>query len=494
MKDLSKNIILHSGLSKLVIYFPFKDVSGGPIFLAQLAKKMADIGEFDVFYIDFKKGPAAELLEGTNIHIIEFNDEVRFHFFMDEPITIVLPIYWGARVPIMHPDSKILFFNWHNLCVPVLKANLRTTYEHLKPFLQVISDKRAEFFCDKAHWKAQEEFGVPFKERYVPIVIPDREKRADGKLISTNQRNIAILGRLVEDKVYSVIDILRNISKLEGDILTKVYIIGDGEYRDKIAEQTFLDNIELIFCGTMTISDIDNLLCEKVDILFAMGTSILEGAAVGIPSVIIPNDIKEFQCDRYAYLYESTGYLLGWGPDQIDALGVCTHSMKEIFDDVYCMDKKKQIGNACRRYFLEHHLENIHHFRKALCDTNLLYKVYKPAFNMARRNTRKWYFEHLQQMIEGAKERRIVIWGAGVGGKIWLTQFEKWNLNLDFFVDRNADEIKELEGVRVKKPDVLDVSRHFVFVSLLAYTDAIPNALAEKGFERERDYFYPLEY
>lgn len=494
MKDLSENIISQGILPKLVIYFPFKDVSGGPIFLTQLAKKMADGGEYEVFYIDFKTGPAVELLAGSKVHIIEFCDEVRFHFFMNEPITIVLPIYWGARVPIMHPDSKILFFNWHNLCVPVLKANLRATYEHLKPFLQVISDNRAEFFCDKAHWKAQEEFGVSFEERYVPIVIPDREKRSNGELISKKQRSIAILGRLVEDKVYSIIDILRNVSKLEDSILTKVYIIGDGEFKEKITAQTFRDNIELIFCGTMTIPDIDKLLCEKADILFAMGTSLLEGAAGGIPSVIIPNDIKDFQCDRYTYLYESTGYLLGWGPDQIDALGVCTHSIKEIFDDVYCRDQKKQIGSACRKYLLDNHLENIHHFRKALCDTKLLYKIYKPAFNMARRNTRRWYFEHLQQMIDGAKGRKIVIWGAGVGGELWLMQFKKRNLNLDFFVDKKADEIKELEGVDVKKPEVLDVSKHFVFVSLLAYIEAIPNALTHKGFKRERDYFYPLEY
>lgn len=469
-------------------------MSGGPIFLTQLAKKMADRGEYEVFYIDFKCGPAVKLLEGTNVRIIEFHDEVRFHFFMNEPITIVLPIYWGARVPIMHPESKILFFNWHNLCVPVLKANLRATYEYLKPFLRVISNNNAEFFCDKAHWKAQEEFGVPFEERYVPIVIPNRERKSDGKLISAEQRNIAILGRLVEDKVYSVIDLLRNISKLEDSILTKVYIIGDGEFKEKITEQTFRDNIKLIFCGTMTISDIDMLLCEKADILFAMGTSVLEGAAVGIPSVIIPNDVKAFQCDRYTYLYESIGYLLGWGPDQIDALNVCTHSMKEILDDVYCRKKKKQIGDACRRYLMDNHFENISHFKKALCETNLLYKVYKPVFNMARRNTRKWYFMHLQQMIKGAEGRKIVIWGAGVGGKLWLTQFRKWNLNLDFFVDRKADKIKEVEGVKVKKTEVLDVSKHYVFVSLLSFIDDIPHLLEEKGFERERDYFYPLEY
>lgn len=494
MKDLSKNIISCNVLPKLVIYFPFHDVSGGPIFLTQLAKKMSDSGEYEVFYIDYKKGPAVKLLEGTNVHIIEFHDEVRFHFFMDEPITIVLPIYWGARVPIMHPDAKILFFNWHNLCVPVLKANLRATYEYLNPFLQVISNNKAEFFCDKAHWAAQEKFGVSFEEKYVPIVIPDREKRSDGKLINVKQRNIAILGRLVEDKVYSVIDILRNISRLKDGILTKVYIIGEGEFKNKITEQTHLDDIELIFCGTMTALDIDKLLCERTDVLFAMGTSVLEGAAVGIPSVIIPNDIKDFYCDRYTYLYESIGYLLGWAPNQIDELGVCTHSIKEIFDDVYCRDKKKQIGNACRKYFLDNHLENIQYFRKALYDTKLLYKVYKPAFNAARRNTRRWYFQHLHQMIEGAKGRKIVIWGAGVGGELWLMQFKKWNLDLDFFVDKKADDIKKLEGVKVNKPEVLDVSKHFVFVSLLAYIEAIPNLLKEKGFERERDYFYPLEY
>ena len=365
-------------MQKLVFFFPWEEVSGGPFYLARLANELAKKKLYEVYYTDYPHGLCESLIKHRAIKILKYNNEgKKYKIFPKEPIVLVMPVYWANMVPKIHPDSKIVFFNWHNECIPVLKRDWQASSGFINKFLRLVRDTSSVFFCDKTHWMAQNQNDIIFKETYVPVVIPTRKIKSKTEIIKRKTRNIAVLGRLCIDKVYAVLDLLDNIEDLRDYVKTNVYVIGEGDYESLVFDRKYPSYIKIIRCGTMDIKDVVKLLSEKVDILFAMGTSVLEGATIALPSVIIPNDIKAFQCNKYPYIFETEGYSLGWYPEQIELLNLKTHTIEQIFDDIFKYNKKSQIGQKCYEYYLQNHHNNIDLFIDAIYDSKLTYKIYK---------------------------------------------------------------------------------------------------------------------
>jgi len=362
---------------KLVFYFPWPEVSGGPFFLTRIANAIADTKEYDVYYVDYKGGLANTLLKNKDIEVLIYDNEgKKYTIFKDEPIVLVMVIYWAHMVPIMHPDSKVVFLNWHNCCIPVLKGDWHCTTRFVNKFLELVRDTSSVFFLDKTHLLAQNTDKIKFKEEYVPITIPERNKVVKQEIVKEGERNIAVLGRLVLDKIFAVTDLVDNIIASRDNVKTNIYVIGEGDCQDMLFNKKLPSYIKLIKCKTMDIEKIIDLFCKKVDILFAMGTSVLDGASVKLPSVIIPNDTVPFSCDRYSYLFESEGYALGWGPNQIDELDIQTHTVAEILDDIYVRDKKKEVGDKCYDYYVKNHTSNLEMFREAIAASTLTRQKY----------------------------------------------------------------------------------------------------------------------
>ncbi len=401
---------------KLVFFFPWRQVSGGPYYLARLANGIADKGIYDVYYTDYERGLCTSILTNPDIKVLIYRNEgSKFEIFVNEPVIIVMPVYWAHIVPVAHADSKIVFFNWHNECIPVLDREWITTPLFMEKFIKLLADTDAEFFLDKAHWMAQQKYGPICKEQYVPVAIPKRTIKAKMELVN-KERNIAILGRLVQDKIYAVLDLIDSIVELRDGIKTNIYIIGEGDYEHLVFNQTFPDNINIIRCGTMKINDIIKMISHRIDILFGMGTSVLDGASIGIPSVILPNAMEMFRCNKYPFLYETTGYALGWYPDQIHDLKIKTHSIKEIFDCIYKEDKKREVGELCYKYYLKNHTENIELFDEAIQSSKLTIKEYR---NFVKKNrTFKLVVHRLMprlmtrlRTIHGKSYRQLKIFG-----------------------------------------------------------------------------------
>lgn len=397
---------------KLVFFFPWKIVSGGPFYLARLANDVAKLGLYDVYYTDYVGGLADSLLTEKSVKILKYKDERDFPIFPDEPVIVIMAEYWANVVPKVHPDTRIVFFNWHNECIPVLKRDWGATDAYIQAFLKLVSETSSVFFCDKTHWMKQCEYGVPFQEEYVPIIIPDRDMVAGPELIRPNERRIAVLGRLVVDKIYSVLDLVDNIIALRDNIKTKIYIIGEGDYENLLFDRKLPKHIKLVRCKTMPIDKVITLLMNKVDILFAMGTSVLEGATIKLPCVVVPNAMKPFECNRYPYLYESKGYALGWYPKQIDEMGLTVHTIEEIFNDIYRDLKKGEIGEKCYAYYKKNHHSNVDLLLKAIDNSTLTYSKFQ---EFIRNNTNwgynLWRVKMALYKLRGEVNRRFSILG-----------------------------------------------------------------------------------
>ena len=361
-------------MKKVVFCFPWKVVSGGPYFLCQLADDLARTGLYEVFYIDYYNGLSDDILNDFRVRKIPYTkSNIRFmEIFPDEPVVLIIPVYWAHAVPRLHPDSKILFINWHNECITALANDWKPTEGKMEELLELVADTDSICFCDIAHWEAQSKYGY-FKERYLPIIVSKSKQQWNSALISENKINIAIFGRISGDKVYAYIDLIYNISNIIRNRNVNIHFIGEGQFENLIFSKHYPDNIHIIRYGTLELNKALAVISNHADILFAMGKSVLDGASIGIPTVIIPNEVVPFHCDKYVFLHESKGYALGWSIKQIEALDLSYHSLNEILEMIYTEHKKPELGKACRDYCIQNHISNIAFLKDAIESTSLTY-------------------------------------------------------------------------------------------------------------------------
>ncbi|MDB2536652.1 FkbM family methyltransferase [Alphaproteobacteria bacterium] len=359
---------------KVVFYFPWEEVSGGPIYLSNLANELCKDSQFEVYYTDYQPGLTDTFLSKKVKKIIVNHQD--FGIKIQEPITLVTPIYFANWLPAMHPKSRVVFVNWHVCSIDTLRTNWPISSRDMATFLSLVDDTKSVFFLDESHRLGQNIRGLDFEKNIVPIPFPRlSRKTASGKLVANNEINAGVLGRLCEDKIYSVLNLLKNFSCLKTSKKINVHIVGDGPFKDKIKPEHY-KNINIVFWGTLQSRDLDHFLRDKIDVLFGMGTSILEGANVKLPSVIIPHKMKPFDCDKYVYLQNSTGACLGWTDNQFSELSLVPKRLSQIISDIYEMSSKEKLGQAAHKYLLKNHGSNAANvkFKKALKASKLTYQ------------------------------------------------------------------------------------------------------------------------
>ncbi|MFS1909240.1 FkbM family methyltransferase [Vibrio lentus] len=358
-------------IEKVVFYFPWIEVSGGPIYLVRLAEELAKDGNYSVHYVDYAEGFSNKLISNDKVNKVTVSlDDFSIPF--DDPITIITPIYFAAWLPKLNPNSKILFINWHLCSIDTLKYNWQTSGENINEFLSLVHETKSVMFCDESHRLGQNTKNINFEKNIVPITLSNGGNKALGSLVNQSEINMAILGRLCQDKIYSVLNFINNLEKLKISEKKIVHIIGDGPERDLIDTDKF-KSIEIIFTGTLSQPNLRDYLATKCDCLFAMGTSVLEGAAVSLPSVIIPHNMKPMSCDSYVYIQDTPGYCLGWYDDQFDDLCLSPVPLRNIVSDLLSLDSKGKLGESAFKYYKEHHtIESaVDLFKTAISNTSL---------------------------------------------------------------------------------------------------------------------------
>ena len=218
-------------MEKIVFFFPWKELSGGPFYLADIAQDLAKDVNYDVYYVDYPDGIAAKYLKCPKVKIVPYG----FHesFLNNNRCVLVTPIYCAGHVPVLQDESRILFLNWHNYCITSL-INTWKIKRDLQQFLFMVYRTQSVFFLDAAHRAAQNEYVYPkgayeFNEEYVPIVIKTDIQSKNRRSIVHKTLNLAVLGRLTVDKAFSVLNLLRCLEDSVICTPVKIYIIGDGE-------------------------------------------------------------------------------------------------------------------------------------------------------------------------------------------------------------------------------------------------------------------------
>jgi hypothetical protein len=315
----------------LVFYFPYHGVGGVPVLFIRLAAVLKDT--LQIYVADFSDGYMAKNLpDGVTLIDIEhspvfpkdcvlvFQSFIPWCFpFVNNVDSNSKVLFWG-----LHPqnfDPKIFNEHHRNRLISSLSKCINTLsvwrrYKLVR-VLKYLQSQNAVVFQGRENVEATEKYLKHTIESplFLPIPVPsiDLTKKAPRfpKVL-----DCAWIGRICDFKYRILEHIIVRLARASLQIgKIRLLIIGNGEYHDQIEKCASLnssDTFSVEFKGEIPMSDLPSFLVDHVDLLFAMGTSALEGARLGIP-VFLANFSYTSIIRNYHFklIFDNSGFCLG---------------------------------------------------------------------------------------------------------------------------------------------------------------------------------------
>lgn len=373
---------LPGGSMKLVFLDPGRSVGGSNVLFARLARLVNGRDGLSAAVVDYVDGFVANDVQGAGVEVRPFLPGERVAIGAGEVLIAPLSHLWMMiRQVQLDPEARCIFWNIHpnNLLVtsPLHYQLARVYPERAAHVLQLIEPglrgrvralveglHRAGGLIEmdtEVHRSNAILFGARFEPHLVPIPIRAHTVTvtpSTAPAVYDRPLRLGWLGRLSTDKTPSLLATLANVEAFAQSTGARVefHIIGDGSQANRILRRIRGHNaVDYYMAGTRVGAELDRYLLETVDVLFAMGTSCLEGARLGLPSVLVDAAIWSVppKLFRYCWLFETRGYCLGriWTPRR----NPYPYRMDQILTSILDESQRKAVGEQCRAYVAANH-------------------------------------------------------------------------------------------------------------------------------------------
>lgn len=313
--------------------------------------------------------------------ILPFNYPNLIKFLSGRDLKFLFWSLYDKSALVIEVYKFISFFNFYfkkNFSTRVEKKIMKFLnfflWRRLRHFFELANKKDALVYMDKDHVLFNENhFGLVLKPNILPLGI-DVPAYKLKKLKNSKSISVCWLGRLVDFKVHVLQDLifqLYSFCKKNPDQRMYLYIIGKGNYYNKV--QSFIldhraENFDIEMVGQIYGDALDQFLSEKVDLLCTNGTAILEGAKLGIPSLLIQRHIENYsQGTKGIWLFKCNeeGYVGALRPHDLPYCSI---------EDALCdLLNDPNIGSKCYQHVQDRfNIETIKNkFIQAIDKTNL---------------------------------------------------------------------------------------------------------------------------
>ena len=342
------------GYEAICFWLPAYNTGGGTYYFCEIAKYLVRNTNLHIYYMDYPDGYPSQLLRRTNVTILTYRLEDN-SFPVQEKCVIITNSTRAIQLTNMRPDNKLLF--WHYETAPCAWDIVFILGEKQR-YLNLTQQKHAMLFHDWSSWDIlSQDCGTAYEKQYLPLYLKQREVRPHEAPVDINEINVAWIGRLAKEKNQSLFNVIDNFAKYHTSRKKIFHIIGDGPLSCDVRKyiEKYKDIIDFILTGTIPVNKLSQYLSDHVDVLFAMGLSVLEGASIGIPSVVVKLDIKPISGDEFFWLSDSMDYCVGILPSQRDRFTVCFRSFATIINSVLAPGGKAAYGKRCYDYYLCNH-------------------------------------------------------------------------------------------------------------------------------------------
>jgi len=327
--------------SEFVFFFPYRPVSGVPMLFARIARAL-DARGYRCAVIDYPDGCLSSQVASTpGIRRVAFTDGVPVTADAGALIIMqaMLPAtLWDELQPAA--GARILFWslyamNYVQVAVPLDWARdwqtrsmrvqrvlnrtaLRAFQRRLGGFVRTLVERGSLVFMDGTTWQAAaERLEIPLpRARFVPVVVemPEQNPRT---AVPEGALTVTWLGRLDDFKIHILNHLVRTLDAVATAQATPITleIIGDGPLADQLVSPG-AGLLTLARRGTLIGAPLTEVL-NRSHLHVAMGTSALEGARLGVPTVLVDFAYGPVPADyRFRWLTDAVDFELG---RQIDA-------------------------------------------------------------------------------------------------------------------------------------------------------------------------------
>jgi hypothetical protein len=314
---------------QLIFYFPFRSTGGVSVLFLRLARLLRD--RYDVFLADYADGYMGQRVpDGVTLLDVETTT--------DYPRGAVLVVQslrpWNLGAADRLPaETRVLFWNLHpynlypyifsdfaahpvkRLVGRLLKPLSLVRKARLRRVVEYLSARRALVFMDRENYVRTCAFfpRTAIAERYLPV-LSDEPAEAHAPSLPGATLRCGWLGRLVDFKAHILAHLMTRLDAaipVVGPI--EMSIIGDGEAAPVLKRHAqTLPRLRVRFMSDVPLEELGTCLADNVDVLFAMGSSALEGASRRIPTILLDYSYQPIEgVYHFRAIEETAGYGLG---------------------------------------------------------------------------------------------------------------------------------------------------------------------------------------
>ena len=328
-------------MKSLAFFFPYKVVSGCPVLFLNIARKMGKLysEEYKLYVVDYEDGyMARNITSEDGISVIPFRDGVRCHIETDY---IIMQAYLPEAIrPEFEPgkNSKVLFWVLYSLnFMPVvfpfnfkrdfIENNQDTYYKILRTFYPRELKKERAFLDHLQKNGTVAYMNVPAikaTERalsidkiedavLIPIASSDPTGERFSKTHNDNSIHLGWVGRLCDFKIHILNCAMKQAHKYADAHRQKMifHVVGNGELEHLLYKEES-DFFMVDWAGNVKKELLDRYMMENFDINFAMGTSVIESAKLGIPTVKLDTSYHPVGDDYiFHWFHETKDYDVG---------------------------------------------------------------------------------------------------------------------------------------------------------------------------------------
>ena len=359
--------------------FPYRGVGGVSVLFLRLAHTLARSHHYRCILVDYSDGYMATRANHELVTVANYSDDFKTDISGNSVVIFQSMTPWSIFSGLSIADNiPVLFWNCHpsNL-VAMLPGYSNSNVSHsnvlsqisalvLKPFrakltkfVKHLLDSNALVFMDHENVKSTEESVGFVIDNPVFIPIPAERKEIRTVVARENGETLHFcwIGRIVNFKYFILKLLLDDLSILACDssIKFKVTIVGDGSHLPQLkAHCNKINTYNVNFVAHLEESSLDGLLVNDVDILFAMGTSALEGAKYGVPTILLDIAYSDVPATYvYRWLHSRDGSTLGDTLRSFNNEGSSYQSLKLLMDEF--IDEEEAVSQRTYAYFEKNH-------------------------------------------------------------------------------------------------------------------------------------------
>jgi len=239
--------------------------------------------------------------------------------------------------------------------------------------IKKMNDKRGFYFMDgSSSTTFFKYYKMHFQERYLPIPIEVPSYNFEPALTNLQTQlhekviPISYIGRAENWKVNPlkkiIVDLVAMSEKLNLKVVVHIVTDDIDEFAKLLAVQEY-GRIEIKYHTNLFGQKLKDFLKSTIMINFAMGTSCLDSASLGVPSIQIDACYTEYPFNyKYRWLFENEGYSLG---NFVDSNSITHgHELYQIFEAI--LKEEGNLASVSKRCF--EYVQNNHDLKKITDD------------------------------------------------------------------------------------------------------------------------------